>query len=147
MSTPEHPHHLAREIAKGAGGEYVAARYSQMRCDGAMGLCVIPPARAPRLVVPPLPFALSLEVKPLRVWTTLHYCERHKEECTAQMVLVDKLKADLEATAKRKWPHEYRPDFDAAFVEWLLVTTPEYRQFLHTLEIGRQVSRAGVRVL
>jgi hypothetical protein len=147
MSTPEHPHHLRREIERGAGGQYVPARYAQMRCDGAMGLCLLSPERAPRIVVPPRPFALAAELKPLRVWTTLHYCRRHQGECNAPELLVAKMRRDIEAVAKAKWPHEYRPDFAAAFVEWILVTTPEYRAFLEKLEIGRTHSRQGVPVL
>lgn len=148
MSTPHRPHHLQRELDKGAGGIYVAAGLSQMRCDGMMGNCLIPPARAPRLIVPPKPFVPEAILAPRRVWTTLHYCERHKHELTVEMLLGDrKLKADLEAVCKAKWPQEYRPDFDAARIQWILVTTPEYRDFLLKLERGRQRSQAGDRVL
>lgn len=163
MSTPEHPHLLRREIARGAGGEYVAARYAQMRCDGAMGRCKLPPERAPRLVVPaapgivlttdgekPLParavWLLGAAPKPLRMMTTLHYCRRHQPEITPATLLVDKVKADFERAAKQKWSHEYRLDFASAYIDWILVTTPEYRAFLETIEIGRK-SFGGIPLL
>ena len=147
MSTPTAPHNLRREIARGSGGIYVAARFAQMRCDGRMGGCTVPPARAPRLVVPPAPWRM-FGPTPLRMMTTLHYCEMHKGECTLDMLLGDKIKADFEAVAKRKWSHEHTPDFDAAFIEWVLVTTPEYRAFLESIEVASGIPQlGGVRLL
>lgn len=145
MSTPEHPHTLRREIERGAGGQYVPARFAQMRCDGMMGRCPLPPIRAPRVIVSPTPFVLGQSPKPLRMMTTLHYCERHKGEITLDALLQDKVKADFERTARLKWSHEYRPDFDTAFIEWVLVTTPEYRAFLLAIEIKRspKISAGG----
>jgi hypothetical protein len=146
MSTPEHPHLLRRELERGAGGQYVPARFAQMRCDGAMARCALPPERAPRIVVPARPF-LPWGPQPLRMWTTLHYCERHKHECTVETALGDRDKAQLEQIAGRKWSQEYRPDFDMARIEWILVTTPEYRKFLEKIELGIVHSRQGVPVL
>lgn len=148
MSTPDRPHLLQRELDKGAGGIYVPARYSQMRCDGGMGLCTIPPARAPRLIVPPKPFVPDVILAPRRVWMTLHYCERHVGELTVEQVLGGgKIKADIEAVCKAKWSQEYRPDFDAAYIRYYLVTAPEYRDFLLKLERGQRRSAAGDPVL
>lgn len=139
MSTPQHPHKLREQQEKGAGGEYVAARYAQMRCDGAGGRCKLPPIRAPRLVVPPRPIDFLYE--PIWKFTTLHYCERHKAECTVDAILDAHspygpwtTRRDIERIASRKWPHDRVPDFDRAWLEWLLTTTPEYRHFLELIE-------------
>lgn len=143
MSTPEHPHRLREEQAKGAGGEYVAARYAQMRCDGNAGRCKLPPIRAPRLVVPARSRIGELDYfyEPIWKFTTLHYCERHKAECTIEALLDAPspygrwtTRRDIETVAKRKWPHALVPDFDRAWLEWLLTTTPEYRRFLEIIE-------------
>lgn len=148
MSSPTGPHHLQREIDQGAGGVYVAQLYSQMRCDGDMGRCKLPPHRAPVIIVPPTPYVLLIE--PRKVFTTLHYCERHTREVTVHPadLLHDRLKALIEERCKAKWPQEYRPDFDHAFVKWVLVTTPEYRDFLLRLERNRGVlSGQGIPIL
>lgn len=162
MSTPRHPHHLVR----GGPGEtqaflrdgskisdhYVAQRYSQMKCDGAMGLCILPPARGLMIIVPPKPFAFEAEIEPLRIFTTLHYCERHIATEASKVfpadLLKDRMKAQIEARAKMKWPHEYTPDFDRARLHWELVGTPEYRAFLERLEEkGRVLSKQGIPLL
>lgn len=162
MSTPWLRHTLQRELERGRGGSYVAARYAQMRCDGATGLCRIPPERAPALVVPAksglvLPgwearqrvkalTGMHLIPPPLVQYTTLHYCRAHQPELTVAELLDDKVKQRLETVAKTKWSHEFTPDFDAAFVKWVLVTAPEYGEYLIAIERGlRRI--AGVPLL
>jgi hypothetical protein len=141
MSDPLRQHDWDPRI----GSVYVAARYAQMRCDGAMGGCAIPPERAPRIIVPPRPFDPALP--PRRVWTTLHFCRLHQAEVTAEDILRDRqIRADIERVAKLKWPHGFTADFDNARIEWLLVTTPEYREFLTKIEHGLQAPQ-GVRLV
>lgn len=159
MSDPQHPHLLRREQEKGAGGEYVAGRYAQMHCDSAKWLrCPLPPIRAPRLVVFPrttLGFEPVFIATPIYKFTTLHYCERHKNECSAETILDSRapwgpwtIRREIEEIAKRKWAHDLKPDFDNARLEWMLTTTPEYRRFLEMLEEGMQSDPwSGARVL
>lgn len=160
MSTPQRRHTLAREIERGEACEYVPARFAQMRCDGAMGLCPIAPERAPRLIVPPkipnrrpLPprlaariAGLALSAGSLRLMTTLHYCRRHLSEVKIEELLTGPRKRQLEDAARARWPHKLEPDFERAWIEWLLVTTPEYLAFLGLIEVGlRRVG--GVDIL
>lgn len=119
------------------GSQYVPARFAQMHCDHPG--CRWSVARAPRITVcstmAPWPGH-----KPLRMLTTLHYCEMHKGEITIHDLLTDKVKADFERVAKIKRPIEFKCDFDKAFLEFILVTTPEYRQFLRRLELPRDLA-------
>ena len=162
MSMPKHPHHLVRGgpaqteawLRDGSkiSDHYVAQRYSQMHCDGAMGLCFLPPARGLMIIVPPKPSAPDLAVPPMRVFTTLHYCERHIATEASKVFPADllkgRMKSQIEQRAKSKWPHEYTPDFDNARLHWELVGTPEYREFLGRLEQrGRLLSKQGIPVL
>jgi hypothetical protein len=130
MSDPQAQHVFDPRV----GTTYVPARYAQMRCDH-IG-CRLPPLRAPVLVVPLVPFTIP-GPRPIRMYNTMHFCERHKAECTVELILVPKVKADIEAHAKRRTINgEYKADFEAAHIDWILVTTPEYRAFLTQLELG-----------
>lgn len=101
-----------------------------MKCDH-LG-CTIPPLRAPRLIVfSTKPF--EPDHRPLRMMTTLHYCELHKGELTVADVLTPKIKREMEGIASRARPIGFKPDFEKAILEFVLVTTPEYRQFLKDL--------------
>lgn len=107
-----------------------------MHCD--VPGCLRLVARAPRVIVPSAtPFAFGH--RPMRVMTTLHYCEPHAEAqpVTAADILRPKLKGDIEARAKVARPDGFKPDFERASIEWVLVTTPEYKSFLQTLGIKR----------
>ena len=104
-----------------------------MRCDHSGLVCLREVRRAPRIVVPSCtPWEPGHA--PLRVMTTLHYCELHKGEFNLDGYWTGAIKARLERVAKRKRPLGFRPDFEAARCEQVLVTTPEYRAFLY--EIG-----------
>ena len=102
-----------------------------MYCDH-LG-CQLPPKRAPRVIVPSKTW-LEPGHRALSLMTTLHYCDLHYGEFTLADALTPKIIAAFEAAAKKGRPHGFKPDFDAAFIEGVLVTTPEYRQFLARLK-------------
>lgn len=107
-----------------------------MSCD--VPGCLRMVSRAPRLIVPSQTPA-AFGHRPMRVMTTLHYCEPHvrTQPVKAAELLTGKLKGQIEARAKVARPDGFRPDFEAAFIEWVLVTTPEYRAFLRDLGLRR----------
>lgn len=89
-------------------------------------------ARAPRLVVP----SQSPELvghRPLKRFTTLHYCELHKGELKVADLLTAGLKRELEADARVERPLGFKCDFEKAGIDFVLCTTPEYRAFLAAL--------------
>jgi len=122
-------------------------------CDHfyAYGLhCPNTPSRAPRLVV-----ASKTPREPghraLKMFTTLHYCELHKGEISAQDLLMPKIIRDFEEAARLKRPHDFKCDFDlydpstgkgGCFIEWVLTTTPEYRRFEKALGLGGKIRAA-----
>lgn len=106
------------------------------RCDGDPN-CKLDPHRAPVIMVPhKFVFGQRLE-KPRRMFTDLHYCDWHRvnldDAKLLEALLSARVKQDFEAAAKIKWPLGYSCDFEKARVEWVLVTTPEYRNFLASL--------------
>jgi hypothetical protein len=101
--------------------------------------CRNTPMRAPRVVVPAKTNFMLPEQRPMRVMTTLHYCELHKHEVKLEDLLNAKMRADIERTAKVKRPLGYRCDFESAFVELVLITTPEYRAFMQSISIANLV--------
>lgn len=144
MSTPDYDRKLIFDPR--VGTTPIALRYRDIHCDGAMGLCPIPPERGPRLAVPPKPYDIALPQAP--GMTLLHYCRRHMQEATPHELL-DRdryVKGEIEAFAKAHWPHGTVPDFERARIVWMLVGTPEYRQFLIEVERGRKTV-AGIRIL
>lgn len=104
--------------------------------DGALTQCKNEPMRAPRVVVPSKTWLEPGHIA-LKMMTTLHYCEWHKGELKLADVLNAKIKVDFERVAKAKRPLDFKCDFDAAFIEWVLVTTPEYREWMSKLGAGR----------
>lgn len=106
-----------------------------MICDHyvtALERCKNTPMRAPRLVVPSqTPDAW--DHPPLKMFTTLHFCELHKGLVAVSDLLQPNVKRDMERAAKLKRPLGFKPDFEKAFIEYVLVTTPEYRKFLAAL--------------
>lgn len=98
--------------------------------------CKNTPMRAPRVIVPSTAF-LEPGHRPLRMMTTLHYCEFHKGELKLGDILIGKVKADFEASARRGRPVGFKCDFDNAFIEYVLVTTPEYREFMGRISIAK----------
>ncbi len=98
-----------------------------MRCDH--NGCFREVRRAPRICVPSrTPWEPGH--RPVRIMTTLHYCEQHRGEFRAASYWTDALMRKVEDCAARGRPPGFKPEFDRAWVELVLVTTPEYREFL-----------------
>lgn len=100
-----------------------------MTCD-VVG-CRRQPRRAPRIIIPSTVF--ELDHPALRIMTTLHYCEDHRGAFDLAAYWTDAIKARVEKVAKAKRPLTWKPDFEHARFELVLVTTPEYRQFLQDM--------------
>jgi hypothetical protein len=110
-----------------------------MRCDGTSGLdggedgfCYREPKRAPRIILPSrTPHMFGH--RPIRIMTTLHFCDGHRGGFDVGSYWTDKVKARAEKVAREIRPFGFRPDFDRSRLEMVLITTPEYRLFLlHT---------------
>lgn len=74
----------------------------------------------------------------VRITLTLHSCEAHKGVFKCDDLLTPALKAQVEDFAKKKRPIDWKPDFDAAFVQYVDVFSKEYRQFLMATEMFAQ---------
>lgn len=107
-----------------------------MRCDHPG--CRDQVHRAPRIVVPSRT-PLEYGHKPIKVMTELHYCQPHATPLAldVQRWLTPGEKRNIEQLARTHRPAEFKPDFEAARLEWVLVTTPEYRLFLKRLGVKR----------
>jgi hypothetical protein len=112
--------------------------------------CPNTPTRAPRLVVASKT-PLRPDHKPLKMFTTLHYCEWHTGHIQPWDLLQPQIIRDFELAAKLKRPIDFVPDFDiydpstgkgGCFIEYVLVTTPEYRRFERALGIGGKMRAA-----
>jgi hypothetical protein len=109
-----------------------------MICDHYNSLlerCANTPNRAPRLVVP-CQFGRDEvidEYRPLRMFTTLHFCELHTGTIGLGDLLTAKIKREFEAAARKKRALDFKCDFEKAELEWVLTTTPEYRRFMAAL--------------
>ena len=97
-----------------------------MHCD--VPGCLAMVRRAPRIVLPSRT-PLAPGHAPLRVMTTLHYCDAHRATFQPALYWTDAIKRRVEIQARALRPADFRPDFEAARVEMVLVTTPEYRAF------------------
>lgn len=114
--------------------------------------CQNTPTRGPRLVVPSrTPW--RPDHLPLKMFTDLHYCEWHTGELKVEDLLQPKIITDFEKAAKLKRPLDFVPDFDiydpstgkgGCFIEYVLVTTPEYRQFEKALMRAHLRAALGV---
>lgn len=127
-----------------------------IHCDHFVSImfkCGNTPTRAPCLVVcsktPGEPGH-----KPLKMFTSLHYCEWHKGEVELEDLLRPKIIRDFEAAARIKRPVGFVCDFDpydpatgkgGALIEYVLTTTPEYRRFEEALGAGG-IARAALGV-
>ena len=67
----------------------------------------------------------------------MHYCDDHCRTFNAAEWLTDKQKAKVEAHTKKCRPLDWKPDFEMAICEMVLVTTPEYRAFLSYMGVHR----------
>lgn len=126
----------------------------ELQCDHYLTMhlrCPNTPTRAPRLVVCSKTPAEPGH-KPLKMFTSLHYCELHKGELKLGDLLQPKVIRDFEEAARRKRPDGFKCDFDpyapaqgadgGAFVEYVLTSTPEYRAFEEALGAGGMVKAA-----
>lgn len=106
-----------------------------MTCDHAG--CRLVPDDAPRIVVP----SRTPEEpghRPIRIMTTLHYCTPHRAgDFKAADWLNDRNKAQVEQLARQARPADFRPDFEAATVEWVLVASNEYTAYLQKMGVPR----------
>lgn len=104
-----------------------------MRCDfPPPGTCFREVKRAPRIILPSrTPFEPGHA--PLRIMTTLHFCDTHRYTFNVAHYWTGEIRTRAEAAARQKRPAGFRPDFDAAWCEMVLVTTPEYRGFLRNV--------------
>jgi hypothetical protein len=95
--------------------------------------CTNTPRNAPRVIVPAVDWMEPGHI-PVRMMTKLHLCDIHWEQGVYKLedFLTDRIKAEMEALAKRARPHGYKLDFDNAFLERVLTTTPEYRQYMQS---------------
>jgi len=102
-----------------------------MKCDGYgadnIFRCGIAPTWAPRIVIPPTDPTAG---EPIRIMTTLHYCDTHRESFAVGEYLSGYEKARIERMARHARDDEFKPDFDHAFTEPVRIRTPEYREFL-----------------
>lgn len=110
-----------------------------MVCDHTSFRCLMEVRRAPVIVVPSqTPFAPKH--RPIRIPTPLHYCEVHRGEFAVQTYLSDFQKRRIEDASRLMRPDGFRCDFDAAFADLVLVTTPEYRRFLKYIGVIRHAA-------
>lgn len=112
-----------------------------MSCDASLpvGACLREVRRAPRIVIPAI--WSGTPQFPLRIMTTLHYCEEHRDAFDLATYLSGPQKARIEREARFKRGADFRPDFEKARYELVLVTTPEYREFMQ--HVGVQVTLAN----
>ena len=108
-----------------------------MHCDGGSRVligCLQPVIYGVRLHVPS-----KTQDRPghtqVRVTMTLHSCEAHRGTFAVDALLADKIKAHVEDYAKKTRPIDWKPDFEAAFVQYVDVFGPEYRKFLMSMEL------------
>lgn len=99
--------------------------------------CPLSARNAVRVVVPAVEF-LTPSHQPLRMFTTLHYCDRHWDAKPVKLedLLGPKQKAEFESIARMKRPHGYKCDFEGAFIERILTTTPEYQAYMAKLGLA-----------
>lgn len=104
-----------------------------MHCDVYFGTvpCANTPRNAPRIIVPAVDWMEPGHI-PVRMMTKLHLCDIHWAEGIYKLddFLTDRIKAEMEQLAKVARPHGYKLDFDKAFLERVLTTTPEYRGYM-----------------
>lgn len=110
-----------------------------MRCD--VPGCVHQVKYGLRIVVPSQTPDRLLH-RPMRIMTTLHVCQPHQNafhNLPAEFFTAPQ-RARLERAARLKRPDDFKPNFEAAYLEKVLVTTPEYRDFLKHVGARRVVA-------
>lgn len=141
---------LRNGVAGGAlldtNGLPLSPKFIALSCDwrGPYGVrCKNQATRGARLIVPPVNMETP-EFRPLRRFTDLHACDLHTAavSVTPADILTPNVKADFEAAAKKIRPAGFKCDFEAASLQWILTTTPEYRQFLQRVDFALSQARA-----
>lgn len=115
-----------------------------MKCDGASN-CLGLATRGLRLIVPPIAgLPATPDYRAVRMMTTLHLCDRHAAAgvITAAQLLGPREKRNMEEHARGARGLGFKLDFERARIEYVLTTTPEYRDFLASLGIERHVVAA-----
>jgi|SRR5882672_8285870 len=97
--------------------------------DGTVLKCGIAPSWAPRIIVPDRLFRFD----PIRIMTTLHYCDVHGFAFNVWDYLNDAMKARVETVARQKRGRDFACEFEHAKVERVRLNTPEYRAFLNQM--------------
>lgn len=125
------------------------AAIQSMVCDHAPPVGMILPCKAnvtqsPRIYVPS-----RTQNAPghdnLRMTTNLHYCDAHAGELKIEQFLTDRIKADFEATARKKRPIDFKCDFDNAFIHYVQIFSPEYMTYIVASAKGALEKFGGVR--
>lgn len=118
-------------------GRPMAAKFLALHCDGEwLGRkCQNQATRALRLMIPPVTMETP-EFLPLRRFTDIHTCDQHIGRLGIKPpdLLNGKMKSEFEAAAKKIRPLGFKCDFEHAYFEPVLTTTPEYRQFMQRLD-------------
>lgn len=110
-----------------------------MNCDH-LG-CKTPPVAAPRIwILSATP--LIPDHHPVKMMTTLHFCELHKTDIVADDLLTPKIKRDYETVARSARPLGFKCDFEKTVLEWVDLDSPEYRRFLGSLGADRIMALA-----
>lgn len=115
-----------------------------MKCDAVLGMvseCKHPPTRAPRIIVPSMT-PQAPDHHHLRMMTTLHFCDGHKPAVKIADFMTGEIKAIFEAHAAAQRPIDFKPNFDKAWIDWVLTTTPEYRGWMK-----RRLGYEGIKAL
>lgn len=102
--------------------------------------CLRAVTMAPRIVIPAK--WMGQPMRPLRIMTTLHCCDLHRATFDLDAYLSGKQRTRIEREGKDLRGRAFRPDFDAAAVEFVLVSTPEYRAFLQHIGVQLYVPAA-----
>lgn len=113
-----------------------------MHCDGGSRVligCLKPVQYGVRVHVPSKTQQAPGHAQ-VRLTLTLHACEDHKRAGCFPLdtLLTDHLKAQMENFAKKARPIDFKCDFDAAFVQFVDIFSPEYKKFIAAMESQAQ---------
>lgn len=90
--------------------------------------CKTTPSVAPRLLVP----SKTQEApghRHLHVDFKLHYCLAHEGELKFDELVTEKVRATVEAHAKKTRPIDFKPDFEAAHIVYVSIFSPGYKYY------------------
>jgi len=108
------------------------------KCEAAG--CLEVPVLAPRIYVPS---KHGQHYKALTLsFPHLHYCQTHWDaQMRLSLLLDDRTKARFEALARKVWPQDGLPDFDAALIEPVSLYSAEYGAYME--RIGLSIDGLG----